>query len=113
MARVITRKVGDARPLVAHLKNADGSPKDLTGSTVVINLRERKTGAAGVAGGACEITDAANGIVSYGWAAGGNDRAGLFLCDFQETLVSGGAPYPYPSDGYDYVRFIDTAAPTP
>lgn len=74
-------KTGDTKPLRAQLAYVDGGgPINLTGGTVVFHM-------VGITGGACTIDDAVNGWVSYPWAAGETNTAGIFDADFNVTLA--------------------------
>ena len=81
-------KQGDTSPaLAAQLGtlNPDGTitPDNLTSCTVVVNIR--LDGILVVTGGACSITDAVNGKVSYPWGPNDTAKTGTALAEFKST----------------------------
>ncbi|MES2753834.1 MAG: hypothetical protein V4659_04140 [Pseudomonadota bacterium] len=92
-------KRGDRLPLLRRpLLAPDGGPLDLTGATVVLNVRARG-GAMKVTNAACTvIAPAAAGVVEYGWAAIDTDTAGTFDAEFTATFA--GLPITVPNKGF-------------
>ena len=98
---------------IFNIKQNDTSPAlrytldplvDLTGSTVVFNLRARATGVVKIARAvAAIIAPATDGVVQYDWAAGDTDTPGIFEGEFEITFTDS-AIETYPNDGYLTVK---------
>ena len=67
----------------------DGSPVDLTGSTILFYMKNSSTGTVKVNGGSCTITDATNGKCRYTWGATDLDTAGDYVGEIQITFAGG------------------------
>lgn len=94
-----TVRSGDTAPaLVATLKADDGTVVNLTGATVTFSMRDQKTGAILVTG-ACTLTSATGGVVTYTWVTGNTDVAGVYNADFKVTF-SGGAIETFPNSRF-------------
>ena len=74
-----------AQDYVKTLSNSAGAV-DLTGATVQLRLRNPATGAVTV--GACTLTDATNGVVTYEWQPSDTAIAGQFDAKFVVTFPS-------------------------
>jgi hypothetical protein len=91
-----TLKRGDrGRPLVVTLT----PDVNILGATVVLNMRNRDTGAMAITRGAMTILQASPGRVQYDWQAGQTDAAGVYEFEVEVTFANG-QPVTYPSDGY-------------
>jgi hypothetical protein len=103
-------KVGDEEPpLEATLEDADGNAKDLTtASGVDFHMKDPTSDVAKVDKSAA-IDDAANGEVSYSWAAEDVDTTGEFESEFELTWDDGDTET-FPKDGYLDVKILDTLA---
>ena len=99
------------------IKTGDTSPSlkyqllptiDLTGATVVFNMRS---------GGSVIISRApavivgspVSGVVAYDWIAGNTATVGTYEAEFEVTYA-GGAVETYPNSSYIYVMIIDGIA---
>lgn len=83
-------------PLTATLRDPDGDPVDLTGSTVRFSVRTAR-GALLVDRAVCTISDAVAGAVSYQWSALDTVNPGDHYAEFEETHVDGKI-VTYPND---------------
>ena len=88
---------GDRLPkLRRQLFGPDGVPLNLTGATVVINMRGRD--GMKITNGACTVlAPATDGWVDYPWAVADTDLAGTFNAKFRATLS--GLPLSCPNYG--------------
>lgn len=95
----VNMKQNDRLPVLqATLNGHDGNPLDLTtASGVVFRMRSRVTGVVKV-NAAAAVTDAANGVVQYSWAAGDTDTPGVYDGEFRVTI--GGLVETVPSSGF-------------
>lgn len=94
-----TRKQGDTGPpLVDQLLGADGTPQDLTGASVRLNLRS-PIGALLVTHGVCSIVAPLTGSVLYVLQAGDLAVAGSCSREYEATL-SDGTVISFPNDTY-------------
>lgn len=92
-------KAGDTSPaLRATLQNPDGTAVDLTGATVVFNMRSSGNTVL-ISRVACSIVTAASGIVQYDWQAGDTDTVGQHLGEFEVTFADSTVET-FPNDGY-------------
>ena len=106
-------KQGDTSPLlVATLDTLapDGtiSPDDLSGCTVVLNLKLGSKLV--VAAGACTILDAVNGKVQYAWGANDTAKAGDAHAEFRSTDITGKVKR-YPDYGDFIVKITPQVGP--
>lgn len=80
---------GDSAPSIqVTLLNADETPVDLTGCTVVFRTRPKNKSDV-LSGGACTIVNATAGIVRYDWALTDTDPTGIYLGEWVVTFASG------------------------
>ena len=85
-------------------------PVDLTGATVVFNMRSLPGGAVKVNGGTMGAVGlATRGRQKYSWAAGDVDTAGTFEGEVQATF-SNGVIRTFPPDGYITIEITDDIA---
>lgn len=92
-----------------YIKRGDTAPAllyqlapvlDLTGCTVVFNMRPKGSTTAKVSRGAASVYGTAtNGQVRYDWASGDTDTSGYFEGEFEVTLTDGSIET-YPNYGY-------------
>ena len=85
-----------------QLFGPDGQPLNLTGATVVLNMKGR----AGmkITNGACAVlAPATTGWVEYSWVLGDTDTDGEFMAKFRASL--GGLPLSVPNYGALTVLF--------
>ena len=102
----INLKQGDRLPaLYAVLTDANGTPVDLTGGTVIVKFKLIGGGTGTEKGGTCTIVDAANGQVSYAWGATDTATPGDYNLEFVATL--GGKQMTFPNEGYASMRIWD------
>jgi hypothetical protein len=97
--RLKPRKTTDTYPITNTLLS-NGVAVNLTGYTVTINIVERASRNPKRANGACTLTDAVNGKVSYPVVAGDVDTAGSYDVEWK-AVSGGGVPYHFPQDGYE------------
>jgi hypothetical protein len=104
----VTLKRNDTRPLLDfQLRDARG-PVDLTGATVMFQMRA-VGGTQAKIERACEVLDAASGKVRYAWQASDTDTAGTWLAEFEVTF-SDGAQATFPNDRHLTVQIIEDLA---
>lgn len=100
-------KIGDTLPILdVTLKNASGTPINLTGASVQVVLRHQGTGATVTK--ACTLADAANGRVTYTWLANDITAAGFYDAEFRITFA-GGATLTVPSNAKDNLTILASA----
>lgn len=98
----LSLKKDDLEPkFIATLRNADGTPVDLTNATSV-SLIVKQQGGTKYFKASGSFVDKANGVVSYTWASGNTDTVGTFQMEW-EVLWPGlpARPETFPSTGYD------------
>ena len=93
------RKVGDLDPITATLYT-NGAPRDLTGSTVALFMRNRATRDLKINGAAVTIVTPTAGTVSYTPSAGDVDTEGFYDLEWKETTLAG-KPRHFPNDGFE------------
>jgi len=103
------RRIGDTQQTysaILQAKNSSGimTAKDLTGLTVTFSMVNAATGATKVSNQSATIVTAASGIVSYDFAAGDVDTAGIYWGGF--TVTQSGETNTYPADPTDGVIWI-------
>ena len=99
------RKKGDLYPITNTLQSFNTTTSamqavNLAGYTVTINIVNKYTRAVKVANGACTITDAANGRVSYQPIAADVDTAGTYEVEWK-AIAPDTTPYHFPSQDYE------------
>lgn len=96
----LTLKKDDLEPkYIATLRNADGSPVDLTNATSV-SLVVKQQGGAKYFKASGTFEDRINGVVSYTWASGNTDTIGTFQMEW-EIIWPTNRPETFPNSGYD------------
>lgn len=109
-AQMFKIKQNDTSPeLGAILKDASGKPVNVTGSTVVLNMRLRSSGEIKVNRGPCDIVDGVAGSVKYPWQVGDTDTPGVYEAEYEVTYIAGGVET-FPNDGYKHVKVGDDIA---
>ena len=100
-------KQNDNSPGVsATLKDADGAAINLSGCTVVFNMRLKKTGAIKVDEGTVTIVSATDGTVRYDWQTGDTATAGEYYIEWQITDGSGNVQT-VPTNGFDELEVYE------
>jgi len=96
-------KQNDTSPSIeAKLTDANGLAVNLTGATVIFNMRVKPAGSVKVNGSAAVIVGTAiNGRVRYNWTASNTDTADVYEAEWQVTL-SNGKVQTFPG-GKDYI----------
>jgi len=84
------------------LLDSDGVAVPLTGATVRFHMYDQMRTTAKI-DGAATITDAANGVVVYSWAAGDTDTTGWYWGEFEVTF-SDGSIETFPNTGYTSIK---------
>jgi hypothetical protein len=98
MGDLVTLMRGDRLPRLRQTLLIGKVAVDLTGATVVFNLRNEATGLIKVSAGACTVIGAAtDGVVEYAWAATDTDTVGSF--SFQFVATYSGLPMTVPNLG--------------
>lgn len=96
----LTLKKDDLEPkYIATLRNADGTPVDLTNATTV-SLIVKQQGGVKSFKAAGSFLDRANGQVQYTWASGNTDTVGTFQMEW-EVIWPTNRPETFPNNGYD------------
>jgi len=110
-ANTVEMKRNDSSPPLSAvlLDKATRLPANLTGCTVVFNMRPSGGGAAKVSRSPAVVTDAAGGAVEYRWTAGDTDTAGTFEAEF-EVSAPGNLIRTFPSAGYIEVIIAEDVA---
>lgn len=76
----------DTKPYLEFEITQDGTPVDLTGSTVKFYMKNADTGSVKINGSLCSITDATKGKCRYVWAAGDTNTVGTYLGEVEVTF---------------------------
>lgn len=99
-------KQGDTSPdLVSTLKGADGVAVDLTGADVRFIMTPRGETDPTIDGVADIDADPETGIVSYQWAEGDTEAAGLYDAEFEVTFVDYSVQT-FPNSGYLRIQVL-------
>ena len=85
---------GSLRPAqqITWTRGEDGTAEDLTGATITGWIRNRSTGTVRSIAGTLTITDAANGVFTWTYAAGDVVDVGTFDVQFNATFGSPPTP---------------------
>jgi hypothetical protein len=104
-------KQNDTSPALEGIcRDGLGSPVDLTGASVVFNMRVKPAGAVKVSTGTMTaVGSAVNGRQQYVWTASDTDTAGTYEGEVQATF-SNGKIRTFPPDGYFEVVVTDDVA---
>ncbi len=98
-------KRGDTRNCIkAVLKDASGTPVDLTDCSVSFHMAPLNRPA--VISRAAHIENAATGEIWLVWAPGETDIAGIFRAEF-EVMYQDGRRATFPSNGYISIQILD------
>lgn len=93
-------KKDDLEPkYIASLRNADGTPVDLSNATSVSLIVKQQGGAKNFKA-AGNFVDRINGVVSYTWATSNTDTVGTFQMEW-EVVWPSSRPETFPNVGYD------------
>ena len=110
------RRVGDTSKVysaVLTYKDTSGvdTPKNLTGLSVTFTMINAATGVAKVSAAAATIVTAASGIVSYDFASGDVDTAGIYWGSFRVTESAETDTYPAaPAEGPIWIHAANQTA---
>lgn len=105
----VTFKQGDRLPsLAVTAVQSDGTAYDLTGATVVFNMRDAETGTVKVSRSAAVLVSGAAGTLRYDWASADLDTVGLYEGEFEATISS--RKLTIPTNGYISIRVLDDIA---
>lgn len=103
-------KQNDTRPIItATLIDGDGSTVNLDGATVSFKMRVVGNTSAVSLAGTSAVSDAANGKVTYTWAAADTATVGEYEGEFQVTY-SGGGIQTFPNNKYIEIEITDDIA---
>jgi hypothetical protein len=89
--------------LTAYLTYSDGTPINLTGSSVLIHVRERAGTAMLVTGGTCQIVNGTAGVVQYSWLPS-QLKDGDYFVEFQVNYGSNQLSVPTDAPLYLTIR---------
>lgn len=104
--------VGDTgRDLTATLTGADGTPQDLTDTTVRFKMGENKVGGAQVVDAVAIVLDALAGRVRYQWAANDVDTPGEYRGQFIVTRLGRQVSFPSAPKPDEHLRIVIHPAP--
>ena len=92
--------------LVRDLKDAFGSPVNITGATVAFSMRVKPAGSVKVNAAAGTVVDGGLGRIRYPFTSSDTDTADTFEAEIQVTYSDGGVQT-FPNDGYFDVIIID------
>jgi hypothetical protein len=95
--------------ITRDLKDAFGSPVNVTGSSVKFSMRVKPAGAVKVDGEDAVIVNAGTGRVRYEWLAANTDTADEYEAEFQVTYANGRIQT-FPNDGHIPVVITDDIA---
>lgn len=102
-------KQNDRLPaLTVTAVQTDGTPYDLTGASIVFNMRNAETGTVKVSRAAATLVSGPNGTMRYEWAATDLDTVGLYEAEFEATIAS--KKLSIPTDGFIPIRVLDDIA---
>lgn len=105
----ILMKQGDRLPALNVTATTSGDiAYNLTGASVVFNMRNTQDGTVKVNRAAATLVDGAAGTLRYEWGANDLDTVGLFECEFECTIS--GKRLSVPSNGFILVRVLDDIA---
>jgi len=102
MADFTIKQNDDSPAFERTLSDSSGTVINLTGSTVRFHLYDQTKDTAKI-DAAATITDAANGVVVYTWAAGDTDTVGWYWGEFEVTY-SDTTVETFPNSGYISVK---------
>ena len=107
----IELKQNDTSPaLEGIIRDGFGSPIDITGATVVLNMRLKPGSTVKISAGSMgAVGSAVNGRVKYNWTASDTDTAGIYEAEIQATF-SNGKIRTIPGKGYFEVNITDDIA---
>lgn len=94
------RKVNDTGYPITATLYTNGVARDLTGSTVVLYMRNRNGRINKIAGAAVTVVTPTAGTVSYQPSAGDVDTEGVYDLEWRETTLAGKTNH-FPSSGYE------------
>lgn len=93
-------KTGDTSPIIQYTL----SPTvDLTGATVVFNMKDASGTSVVDRGAASAVSPATDGVVQYAWQSADTDTAGSFRGEFEVTY-SDATIETFPNYGYITIR---------
>lgn len=103
----LTLKSGDRWPPLVTTLEDGGGPLNLT-TAVGVTMRMASP-TVSKTGLVCTITDAANGVVSYAWAAGDTSAPGTYKAEFVVDFGSGKIQTA-PNDGWKEIVILPAVA---
>jgi hypothetical protein len=104
MSYDVTIKRGDTRHAIrAVLKDATGSPVNLTGCAVSFHMAP--LGRSAVVNRQVDIHDIAGGEVWVVWSPGETDVSGVYRAEFQ-VVYGDGRRETFPNDGYINIQIL-------
>lgn len=102
-------KQGDRLPsLSVTAVQSDGTAYDLSGATVVFNMRTADTNTVKVNRASATLVSGPNGQVRYDWQSTDLDTVGEYLGEFEATIS--GRKLTIPTNGYIPIRVLDDIA---
>ena len=105
----VTFKQGDRLPsLNVTAVQSDGTAYDLTGATVVFNMRTADGVTVKVSRSNATLVSGPSGTVRYDWASSDLDTVGDYQGEFEATIS--GRKLTIPTNGYIPIKVIDDIA---
>ena len=92
-----------------QVKSTDGSPFNLTGATILCNMRTKKGNTLKInrQSTGINVSNAANGEFEYRWGTANVDTSGEYYIEFEISPSSGGKfTVPNPKDGHAQVNIV-------
>ena len=101
-------KENDRSPSYQDTLTSGGGAVDLTGASVKFLMRDREETEDIKVDASATIVDADTGVVRYDWAAGDTDTPGVYIAEWEVTLL--GKKSSYPGDRYLLIRVLPEIA---
>lgn len=103
MATFHIKEDDESPTLQTTLKNSAGTAVNLTGSSIVMNMKRVGATSRTINGQAVTQDDAANGVISYQFSDTETAVHGVYRAEFVVTY-SGGRQETFPNEGYTIIQ---------